>query len=1025
MSRTGGTTRGAALALLLLLVAATLGAPAASARPLAEATKPPKVTKQPASVTVEAGQPATFATTASGTPAPTVQWEASSNGGASWSAIEGATSPTLTIASTQVSENGEQLRAVYRNVAGQAISKAATLTVQKAPAIELQPSSTTVEEGQTATFEAAASGTPAPTVKWESSSNGGSTWTAVSGGTSSTLTLAAVTTSLDGREYRATFKNAAGEAVTAPATLTVRKAPAIVHQPSSVTVNEGQSAFFEATASGFPPPSEQWESSSDGGASWVPIEGATSSALTIAAPTVAEDGRELRATFANAAGSVTSAVATLSVRAVPAITLQPSSVTIVLGESASFEAAATGFPAPSEQWEVSTNLGTTWSAIPGATAQRLNVETPSAAESGREYRAVFTNAAGRTVSQVAKLTVATSRFGAVAWGDNAYRQLGDGFKELSASLPVPVSGLQFVTAVAAGGRHSLALLADGTVVAWGAGGLGQLGDGETSESAVPVHVKGLSNVKAIAAGGSFSLALLGTGQVAAWGDNEAGQLGVGASPEYSPVPLTVGGLTNVKAIAAGAGHGLALLANGTVMAWGENESGQLGSGSLAPSSTPVAVKHLTGVKAIAAGGAFSLALLSNGTVMAWGDDERGELANVAGEEEGLSKTPVAVEHLSGATAVAAGADHALALLSGGTVAGWGGDSFGQLGDGATAASRPSPVAVGGLSGVTAISAGADDSAALLGSGSVMTWGTNASGVLGAGATFGFSDVPVPVLGVTKVASVSAGRSQMLAYGEPIPVVTSVGPQFGPSAGGTTVTIAGTALADATSVKFGATPAASFTITESGAIEAVAPAGSGTVDVTVTTPSGTSPATASDRFTYQHAPSVTKLAPKSGPVAGGTQVTIAGTELVGASGVSFGGVPATQFTVISPSAIVATAPPTVTAGVAEVRVTNSAGASAATSKDRFTYTPSIESLSPNAGPPAGGTVVTVTGHGFAPGAGTTAFRFGTAKAKSVTCASSTSCEVLAPAQAAGTVDVTLAVGKAKSGVNAPADRYTYG
>ncbi len=1002
-----------ALAALLACVLAPLAR--------AETAKAPKVTKQPLSVTADEGQAVTFTAAASGTPTPTVQWEASSDGGATWHAIEGASSTTLLIGGVKGTENGEQLRAAFRNSAGEAQSKAATLTVQTAPAIERQPASVLVEEGSTATFEATASGNPAPTVKWESSSDGGHTWALVAGATSPTLTIADVTGSLSGREYRAAFKNVVSEALSAPATLSVEKAPAITLQPTSVTADEGQPAAFEASASGFPVPSVQWEASSDGGATWHAIEGATSPALTIADATIAEDGRELRATFSNSVGSVTSAVATLTVHAPPLVTQQPANVTIELGESASFEATASGYPTPTEQWEQSSDGGSSWSAVAGASSPKLTIEDPPTSYSGHEYRAVFTSTAGRAVSATATLTVATNRFSAVAWGDNSYRQLGDGFQQLYSSVPVAVSGLQFVTAVAAGGRHSLALLADGSVVAWGANGLGQLGDGGTSESAVPVAVPGLSEVRAIAAGDSHSLALLANGTVMAWGDDEDGQLGVGGGVEYSSTPLLVKGLANVKAIAAGADYSLALLATGTVRAWGDNESGQLGTGTLAQSSTPVAVKRLSGVTQVAAGGEFSLALLSDGTVQAWGDDESGQLAN-ASIEEGFSKTPVAVEGLSGVTQVAAGTDHALALLSNGTVDAWGDDDLGEVGDGTVAQSRPTPTAVNGLSGVTAISAGDQDSAALLQAGTVMTWGTNASGVLGAGSSLGMSDVPVAVVGLSKVASVSAGRAQMLAFDEPIPLVTAVSPSLGSSAGGTQVTIDGAALQGATAVRFGSAQAQSFTVESSTAITAVAPPGSGTVDVTVTTPSGTSPPTSADRFTYESAPTVTKLSAKSGPASGGTQVTITGSGFSGASAVSFGAVAAQSFKVVSPTTITAVTPAE-TGGQVNVSVSNVAGQSAPSSKARFKFVPTVEALAPGTGSSAGGTVVLVSGHGFALGTATT-FKFGKTKAKLVDCTSATSCEVTAPAHAAGAVDVTASANKATSAANPPGDRFTY-
>jgi alpha-tubulin suppressor-like RCC1 family protein len=1015
----------AAFLLLALVVSASAGARIAGpmrASIAAETNKAPKVTKQPANLTVEDGQPATFTTTASGVPTPTAQWEVSTNGGATWSAIEGATSGTLTIASAKESETGNQFRVVYRNgVAPDATSKVATLTVHKAPALTKQPLSITVEEGQNAVFEATASGSPAPTVKWETSANGGASWTTVSGATSTKLTIAAVKSSMNGQQYRAAFKNTGGEATSEAATLTVQKAPAVTKQPVSVTVNEGQSATFEATASGFPAPTVQWEISTDAGETWSAVEGATSTQLTIASASASEDGHRYRAVFTNTAGSATSQAATLTVKAPPVVTQQPAGVTIEAGENAVFEAAASGFPTPTVQWEISTNGGGTWSAVPGATTPQLTVEKATLAENGHEYRAVFSNPAGNATTSSAKLTVVNSHFGALSWGDNAYRQLGDGFKELFSEQPVPVTGLKFVTAVAAGGRHSLALRADGTVVAWGANGLGQLGDGSTTESSVPVPVQGLSGVTAIAAGGSHSLALLADGTVMAWGNNESGQLGIGTSVEYAEAPVAIKGLSGVKAISAGTSFSLALLTNGTVMAWGENENGQLGTGKFTPSKVPVAVKAVTGVSAIAAGGEFSLALLTNGTVQAWGNNNRGQLGNAGVEEN--SKVAVPVETLAGVTAVAAGADHALAMVSGGTVKAWGDDSFGELGNGTVKPFSVTPVAVSGLSGATMISAGTHVSAALLGSGSIMTWGTDSSGVLGNGSSSGASAVPVAVVGLTKAVSVSAGRTHMLAYGEPIPTVTSVTPNVGPTAGGTTVTLTGNTLTGATSVKFGATQATSFTVNSATSITATAPPGTGTVDVTVTTPAGTSPTGSFDRFTYQAPPTVTKLSAKSGPAAGGTSVTITGTGFTAATDVSFGSTSAVSFTVNSSTSITAVTAASI-GGTVDVRVTNSAGTSAASSKDHFKYLPVVESVSPGGGPAAGGTSVTVTGTGFALGSTATSFKFGTVKSKSVSCTSSTTCTATAPAHAAGTVDVVAVVNKANSTINAPADQFSY-
>jgi alpha-tubulin suppressor-like RCC1 family protein len=1002
---------GIAVALLLLGCALFSGA--------ALAATAPKITTQPVSQTVEEGQSVTFTAAASGSPTPSVQWEISIDGGTTWLVIEGATATQYTIASAKTSEDGYRFRAVFKNEAGKATSKAATLTVRVFPAITKQPQSTTVEEGQSAVFEATASGFPAPTVQWQSSSNGGATWSNISGATSTQLVLANVKTSSNGNQYRTVFKNNVGSVTSEAATLTVQKSPAITKQPASVTVREGQNATFEASASGFPAPTVQWELSIDGGATWTAIEGATSTALTIEGAVHAEDGRRFRAVFTNAAGSATSQQATLTVHDPPVVTQEPASATVQAGQLAAFQASASGFPTPTAQWERSTDGGKTWSAVPGATSEQLTIAEAQLSENGQQYRVTFTSAAGTATSDVATLTVATSRYSALAWGQNLFRQLGNGSFESLSDLPVPVSGLQYVTAVAAGGRHSLALLADGTVMAWGNNSSGQLGDGTTMPRSVPVPVSGLSGVKAIAAGADHSLALLNNGTVMAWGSNESGQLGTGNTAD-SEVPVAVKTLSSVKAISAGAAHSLALLTNGTVMAWGENESGQLGTGNTNSSNVPVAVKGgLSGVSAVSAGGEFSLALLTDGTVRGWGSNRSGQLANSS--VEGVSELPVATGSLSGVTAVAAGAEHALALLGGGTVMAWGEDSYGEIGNGTVTPRQETPVQASGIAEAIAISAGGQDSIALLASGSVKTWGINEWGTLGDGAHGGPSTIPVEVAGVRKVASVSAGGFHMLAYGEPIPTVSSVTPKVGPAQGGNTVAIAGTDLTGATSVRFGATEAASFTVESSTSITATAPPGTGTVDVKVTTPAGASPAHAADRYTYQAQPTVTKLSPKAGPTTGGTAVTITGTEFTGASGVSFGGVTAASYTVKSATSITAVSP-MLAAGTVDVTVTNISGTSALTTKDRFKFTPIIESLTPSSGPTAGGTSVTVTGTGFALGSATT-FKFGRTKAASVSCTSSASCTVVSPAHEAGTVDVIATVSKVKSPTGA-GDRFTY-
>ncbi len=628
------------------------------------------------------------------------------------------------------------------------------------------------------------------------------------------------------------------------------------------------------------------------------------------------------------------------------------------------------------------------------------------------------------VLAVAAPARAETPYTAFGWGQDTQHQLGNGTFDAFDTLPTNVAKLTSVEAVSAGGEHSLGLLSGGTVWSWGSNLEGQLGDGTNVSRNEPVQVTAVSGAKAVAAGGAFSLALLGTGTVMAWGANESGQLGDGNFQAESNVPVAVKGLTNVKAIAAGSTHSLALLNTGTVMAWGDNTSGELGNGTVKTSDVPVAVKGLTGVIAIAAGDEFSLAVLSNGTVEAWGNNELGQLGNPALAEEEDSLLPVAVTGVTGATSVAAGLSHGLALLSGGTVMGWGGDASGQVVNGVLEPRVNTPVAVGGLSGVSAISAGGLDSAALLAGGSVMTWGANTRGTLGDGTAGSPSAVPVSVGEVERIAGISTGGAHMLAFGEPIPGVSSLSPASGPTAGGTSVEVTGTHLEGATAVAFGSTPATSFTVNSATSITATAPAGTGTVDVSVTTATGSSPKSTADHFTYIKPPTVTSLKPKLGPIAGGTTVVIGGTELTGATSVRFGSESA-SFKVNSSKSITATAPPAAAAGYAFVTVTTPGGTSVASTKGRYSYAPTVESVSPSTGLIAGGEAVTVTGTGFALGSTATIFKFGTHRALSVSCTSTTTCTMLSPkTTVTGTVDVVATVAKILSPKVRPQDAFTY-
>jgi alpha-tubulin suppressor-like RCC1 family protein len=309
-----------------------------------------------------------------------------------------------------------------------------------------------------------------------------------------------------------------------------------------------------------------------------------------------------------------------------------------------------------------------------------------------------------------------------AWGDNTFGQLGNG-THVDSAVPEPVDTVTDAVAIAAAGEHAMALLANGTVATWGGNGFGTLGNGTSGKGHEvgepnPVLVPGLSGVVAIAAGGGDDVALLEDGTLEAWGENRAGQLGDGTTVEKD-VPTPVKGVTGVRAVAVGGNapagaHVLALLDNGTVMAWGENGGGELGDGTSVDSSTPVTVTGLNGVSAISADVTHSMALLEDGTLLTWGSDAYGQLGVTRAPEQcearPCSRLPVPVA-LKDVSSISAGFRYSLAVSSGKSYA-WGWNLDAQLGNDAKP-EEPLPTRVPGVGQTTAVSAGAYHSLALV------------------------------------------------------------------------------------------------------------------------------------------------------------------------------------------------------------------------------------------------------------------------------------------------------------------------
>ena len=376
------------------------------------------------------------------------------------------------------------------------------------------------------------------------------------------------------------------------------------------------------------------------------------------------------------------------------------------------------------------------------------------------------------------------------WGSNINGQLGNGElgNELEgdhalSAMPVKVLGISDATAVALGGWHTCALRRTGDVFCWGANWDGQLGNGKSTgnprdnseDSPAPVKVLHRSDTIDIKAGGLHTCALHQDGTITCWGSNSYGELGNGQSTGSrddtsadSSMPVKVIGISDATAIAVGGWNTCALHQDGTISCWGSNSYGELGNGrstgdtddTSEDSAVPVKVTGISDATAIAVGGWHVCALHQDGTISCWGSNSYGELGSGLTPEEGeLSDLPVKVVGISDATTVTAGGGYTCALHQDGTISCWGGNSYGELGNGQstgdirdTSANSAVPVKAVGISNAMAVSTGGNHGCALLQTDEIACWGDNRLGQLGNGESTGTredrsadSNVPVKVI----------------------------------------------------------------------------------------------------------------------------------------------------------------------------------------------------------------------------------------------------------------------------------------
>lgn len=537
-----------------------------------------------------------------------------------------------------------------------------------------------------------------------------------------------------------------------------------------------------------------------------------------------------------------------------------------------------------------------------------------------------------------------SSFGCGIYAGDAYcwgfaQRLGNG-TTVQSNIPSPVvkTGVlagKTIKQLSVGGSHACVIASDNLAYCWGIGTNGQLGNANSSVQTAPVAVSRagvLANktIKTIAAGDSHTCVVASDDRAYCWGFNSSGQLGTGTTTQTNvPIAVANGGLAGktIKSISGSSVSTCAIASDDQVYCWGNNSSGQLGTGNTNLSYTPIAVVTsgaFSGktVKTISTGTSHVCAIASDDLPYCWGDGGVGQLGagNNSGANAPIAVLSSGVLSLKTVKQVALGGNSSCVVASDNNAYCWGANSSGQLGIGSTTNSNvPAAVSVSGAlanKSIRSISVGINQTCALTTSYKSYCWGNNGNGQFGNNTTTSSNipvvmssvvsadptitiggnlatnvqrvsntsmtaTIPAHTAGVTDTtvarydaSTVTAPNSYTYSSG---PSLSAVSPNKVPKIGGDTITINGTGFTAATKVKFGTNYITPVTFINSTTMTVVSPGSSAvnTVDVTVEDEFNQS-ATIVNGLTYQNATvTIDSLSPTGGPTAGGQTVTFSG------------------------------------------------------------------------------------------------------------------------------------------------------